>query len=366
MSPPPSILVTGCGGAASTGFIRSLREAPERFRIIGIDCDKYHLLRSEADESLLSPSANDPLYIDFLNYIIEEKGITLLFAQPDQEVFKISENRGKIKAKTFLPDHRTVEICQDKYESYLIWKRAGVRVPETILIKEESDIERAFKDLGSPLWVRARRGAFGKGSILCSTSGEVKVWVEMKRGWGEYLCARYLPGRMLTHQSIWYEGEMIVCQGRGREYWEFANRSPSGVTGITGCGWTVSEPALDEIAISAIKAVDPMPHGIFGVDCTCDGEGFPNPTEINIGRFFTTHHFFTRAGLNMPYIYVKLALTGTSPRLKKRINPLREGLAWIRGMDIQPILTDLDEIEKGEARLKETIESLKRLGTVSS
>ena len=50
---------------------------------------------------------------------------------------------------------------------------------------------------------------------------------------------------------------------------------------------------VDEIALRAITAVDGSPHGIFSVDLTYDDEGVPNPTEINIGRFFTTHLFFT-------------------------------------------------------------------------
>ena len=78
----------------------------------------------------------------------------------------------------------------------------------------------------------------------------------------------------------------------------------------------------------------------------------PNPTEINIGRFFTTHLFFTKAGLNMPYIFVKLAFGEKIPRIKKKINPLPENLAWVRGMDFLPILTDLTKIKKTCKELK--------------
>ena len=63
---------------------------------------------------------------------------------------------------------------------------------------------------------------------------------------------------------------------------------------------TVSDPVVDDIAQRAIRAINPEPSGIFGVDLTYDRDGVPNPTEINIGRFFTTHQFFTAAGLNMP------------------------------------------------------------------
>jgi carbamoyl-phosphate synthase large subunit len=93
------------------------------------------------------------------------------------------------------------------------------------------------------------------------------------------------------------------------------------------------------VAKAAIRSADPRPHGIFGVDLTYDDDGRPNPTEINIGRFFTTILFFARAGLNLPQIYCDLALHGKRPDLNRNVNPLPEGLLWIRGMDVEPVLT---------------------------
>jgi hypothetical protein len=54
-------------------------------------------------------------------------------------------------------------------------------------------------------------------------------------------------------------------------------------------------------------AIDKHPQGLFGVDLAYDQGWHTNPTEIYIGRLFTTHQFFTELGLNMPYIFTKLA-----------------------------------------------------------
>jgi carbamoyl-phosphate synthase large subunit len=110
-------------------------------------------------------------------------------------------------------------------------------------------------------------------------------------------------------------------------------------------GETYSDEMVDRISQESIFAIDSKPHGIFAVDMTYDTDGIPNPTEINIGRFFTTHYFFTKAGLNMPKIYCDIALDGNFPNLKKRINPLPDGLIWIRGMDVEPVLTTRGELE---------------------
>ncbi len=97
--------------------------------------------------------------------------------------------------------------------------------------------------------------------------------------------------------------------------------------------------------MDSISAIDKKPHGIYGVDMAYDMDGFPNPTEINISRFFTTVHFFTKAGLNMPKIFKDIVLYNEFPSLEKKINPLPNGLLWMRGMDREPLLTTEKEIK---------------------
>ena len=94
-----------------------------------------------------------------------------------------------------------------------------------------------------------------------------------------------------------------------------------------------------------MKAVSAVPNGIYGVDMTYDTAGIPNPTEINISRFFTTVQFFTEAGLNMPKILKDLILYDAEPDVKPKLNPLPDGLLWIRAMDCPPLLTTQSEID---------------------
>ena len=68
-------------------------------------------------------------------------------------------------------------------------------------------------------------------------------------------------------------------------------------------------------------------------------------TEINISRFFTTVLFFTEAGLNMPKMFKDIILYNEFPKLEKKINPLPDGLMWLRGMDYKPVLSNEQEIK---------------------
>lgn len=348
------ILITGAGGAPATNFVRSLRlVTDEKYYLIGTDADKYYLQRSETDETHLMPKCSDPQYLPLMRELIAETKADLIFAQPDVEIAEISEHRDELGCKVFLPEKETIRICMDKFASFAKWKAAGITVPGTMMINTPDDLKQAFTTCGPRIWIRAIQGAFGKGSLPTESFDQAKAWIDFHNGWGSFCAAECLEEQSITWQSIWWEGKLIVAQGRKRLYWEFANRAASGVTGLTGTGVTISDPVLDELAQRAIHAIDQKPHGIFSVDLTYDKRGTPNPTEINIGRFFTTHLFFSEAGLNMPHIFVRLAFGEPIPPLARTINPLPEGLAWVRGMDIEPILTTVARIETSEATLAE-------------
>ena len=352
------ILVTGAGGSPATGFTRSLRAAPEQFHLIGFDTNRYTLQRAETDERYLVPKVSDPDYLPVVLDILGETQPDLMHVQISAEMIRLSSFRDQLPCKTFLPRHQTILACEDKFASYQRWREAGLTVPETMLLAAPNDLDEAFKKFGPRLWVRFTSGSAGRGALPTSDPQEAKLWIDFHKGWGKFTAAECLEEQTITWQSIWKNGELVVAQGRKRLYWEFSNRARSGVTGITGTGVTVSDPLLDDVAQHAVLAVDPKPQGVFGVDLTYDKRGVPNPTEINIGRFFTTHQFFTRAGLNLPYIFVQCALDGPLPHIPRKINPLTPGLAWVRGMDVLPVLTTMDAIEESSLRLAKRRERL--------
>ena len=117
-------------------------------------------------------------------------------------------------------------------------------------------------------------------------------------------------------------------------------------------GVTVSGNKHDQIFglshyLSGQRGLEDVVYGtnLKRVDIVFAGRSIPNPTEINISRFFTTILFFTKAGLNMPVIFKDLALYGEKPELEKKINPLPDGLMWLRAMDREPMLATHEELE---------------------
>lgn len=348
------IQVGGAGGAPSNNFIRSLRESGRNDYIVGTTCTPSDLFLADAEEKYVVPPATAANYPEKILGLIAKIRPDFLHVQNDYEVRAISRLRNQVMAlgtKLYLPNADSIENCVDKQKSYAIWRASGVRVPETILLNNESDLKAAFDRFGSTIWVRAIEGAGGRGALPADNYEFARIWIERFKGWGAFTASELLSEKSITWQSIWYEGELVVAQTRRRRSWNFGNRTLSGVTGITGVGETCSDPLVNRIAQDAILAIDKKPHGVFSADMTYDLVGYPKPTEINIGRFFTTHYFFTKAGLNFPEIYCNIALDGKFPVLKKKINPLPDGLIWIRGMDQQPALTTVEELEKMEKQI---------------
>jgi len=347
-------LVGGAGGAPSEGVIRSLLEDDKCEEIIGMGSEPSDLILSAARVKICVPYAVESKYKESILGILKQEQVHLLHCQNDMEILEISKLRSEIKAlgvKLFMPEHGVIDACVNKFKSYQIWASKGVPVPKSIFINNEHDLKNAFERLGNKqgnIWLRSTAiSGGGKGALPTNDFEFAKRWINRYNGWGEFSAAEMLSSDTITWLSIWFEGELVVAQTRKRMGWTHGNRTLSGVTGVTKVGITCSDEKVDAIARNAICAIDKRPHGIYGVDMAYDQNNVPNPTEINISRFFTTILFFTRAGLNMPKIFKDIALYGEFPILEKNINPLPNGLMWVRGMDTEPMLvTEKDMVER--------------------
>lgn len=346
------ILVSGAGGAPTEGVVYSLQKNPENY-VIGMGSEPTDVVLSRARKKYYVPYANTSEYRNSLLEILNKEKPDLVHFQNDLEIFYASLIRDDILGtgtNVFMPNHSVIDTCVHKHKSYKAFKAAEITVPENIKISKEKDLKRAFKELSDSegkIWLRdATIGGGGKGALPTSDYTLAKSWIDHFGGWGGFSAAEMLTSKTVTWLSIWWKGELVVAQTRERQGWTHGNRAISGVTGVTKVGVTISDDQVTEVAIKSVKAITNKPHGIFGVDMAYDKNGVPNPTEINISRFFTTVRFFTEAGINFPEIFKQLALKEDVSISKNTVNPLRNGLMWVRGMDCDPLLTSEDDIRE--------------------
>jgi carbamoylphosphate synthase large subunit len=337
------VLCTGAGGPAGINFIRSLELAPEQIAVVGTEANAFYTQLSPAEKRYLVPRAIEPLYIDRLNEIIRLEKIDFLHAQPDVEVEAVSENREKLEAEVFLPSKTAVRACQDKLESAKIWRQKNVPVARILELKTEEDIDKAFVELGSPIWVRARHGAGGKGSTPADNRETALSWIRYWKSRGvtwEFVAQEHLPWRNIAFHSLWQNGELVVSMARERLEYIYAYLAPSGITGTPAVQRTVHDETINKIGTEAVLAIDSSFTGIASVDLKENAQGVPCVTEINPGRMFTTSFFFSFASkilrgdfcANIPYLYTLLAFKETVPEMPQ-YNVLPADVYWIRHMD---------------------------------
>lgn len=346
-----TLLLTGAGGSAAANFLDSLRRSGSGHRVIGTDASAVRLHLSACDANVVLPRVDDDRYLAQLGSAIAAEGVELVHAQPDPEVMFIGRNRDRIPAVTFLPDQRALEIASDKSAFAAAMHAADVPVPVSIAYDDLGSVaertDRLLADV-ERVWVRARRGAGSRASLPVSSGAQAAAWVawwmaERELAASDFMGSEMLPGREFAYQSLWAGGRLVVGQARERLEYLYGHLTPSGQTSTPAVARTVAEPEIDELACAAIRALDPVPNGIYCVDIKEAATDGPKVTEVNAGRFFTTSNFFAAAGVNMPEMYVKLAMgeevadVGTAP--------LPAGLYWIRMVDMGYKLVSEDELD---------------------
>lgn len=333
------VLILGAGGAAANGFCRALRLAGG-YQLVGTNSSETDLWLSECETNHLIPRVDDyAAWQIAVDRVIRKEKPDFIHAQSDGEV----EGLGRFRSlahmhgvKTFLPRQPVIELCRDKWRSYERWRDFGLTVPFTRLVK--SPIEITAQLCHGEVWMRPRVGAGGQKSLRTDDGSLAKGWWRQHRS-TEFTIAECLTPRSVTVQQLYWKGQLVCSQQRTRESWANAGSTTTGVSGSTGVGVTSSHVEADRVADLAVAAVDDQPHGLYGVDMAYNAAGTPCPTEINIGRFFTTApEFFAMAGLNMASYYTMTGIAGGEQMRALGRNPIPDGYRWVRGMDKLPVL----------------------------
>ncbi len=349
------ILVTGSGGIGGYNFVRALRVAealggPKLF-IIGTDYNPHHLLFPEVDVRVRTPKHRDPEFIPTLKSVIVRYGVEFLHPHPSSEARVVAENLREFEdlgVRTYLPEAEA--IAPDKWAMYLRLRDAGAPVPKARLVKDLESVKEAFKDLGSPLWIRARVGAGGRLSLKVSSPEEAWMWVRLnavqgRAGYGDFIIQEYLPGRDLAFDSLWFKGRLVTSYVRERLEYPFKHISLTGITGTPTVARVVRDDEAFKAGVKAVKALTRRPHGFFSVDLKCGEDGRPRVTEVD-GKWHTTAPLWSMAlskvfgdlRYNLPYIYLTLGLGLEPPDGVREAHAFPEGCYLVRQLDCGVIL----------------------------
>jgi carbamoylphosphate synthase large subunit len=344
------ILVPSAGGPGCVNLVRSLRRLPEQVFLVGMDASPHYLHLALTDVSLVGPRRDDEdAYVDFINDVCREFDIDMIFPNNSLDGAVLARFQGRLAARTFLPSPEMFKVGEDKWLTWQLLSQAGLPVPRTWLLETPDDLATVFAEVEPPVWVRGA-GIPGRGvgvaSLPARTLEQAIQWVEYWSGWGAMSASEYLPGDNLTWLSVWDRGRLVASQGRQRLAYVIPHVSPSGITGAPAISHTVHNEEINVLGPAVCKAISKDFHGPAFVDFKSDADGHPRITEINVGRFGTTHHFYTEAGAGFPELVVRLAFGEAMPEWVSRFNVLPPDLYWIRTLDAGPVLVSKDRLEQ--------------------
>ena len=259
------LLVLGAGGSAAANVIDALRRAERDYRIVGADASPVKLQLSTADERVVVPRADAPGYIEAIACAVERWSCDIVHPQPDPDVMAIGAARDQIGARTYLPPQAVLELAGDKLRFAEQMRRADVTVPEAAnydSLEHVIDVTDQLLAEHERVWVRARVGAGGRASLPVRTGLQADAWIrwwidERAMNASDFMVSEMLPGREFAYQSVWQDGELVAGQARERVEYLYGHLTPSGQTSTPSVARTVHEPAVDDLAMRAIRALDP-------------------------------------------------------------------------------------------------------------
>lgn len=111
-------MVTGVGGPAGMAVIQSLRRAPERLKLTGVDMDPLAVGFRLLPKHELVPAASASNFVSRMLSVAKKHGIDVVIPTVDEEVEVLASHANLFKESGIslpIPDHRSVSIARDKY-----------------------------------------------------------------------------------------------------------------------------------------------------------------------------------------------------------------------------------------------------------
>lgn len=265
-----------------------------------------------ADKSIVSPLIYDDNYLPFLLNYCKENKIDILISLFDIDLLVLAKNKAKfaeIGTKIIVSEPELVEICNDKWKTYLFLKENGFKTPKTYLSLQRVLLALDSGELSYPIIVKPR---FGCGSIAMSVAeDEMALLYYFRRN------TRAVTRSYLKYESASVsEDEQIIYQEclNGQEYGadiindlngDLQNVIVKKKIAMRAGETDIAEIVDDSTIKETISRLGNITKHIGNMDCDVflvDGE--PYILEMN-ARFGGGYPFSHIAGCNLPQALVE-------------------------------------------------------------
>lgn len=258
-----------------------------------------------ADKCVISPIIYDEEYIPFLLKYCKENHIHILLSLFDIDLLVLARNKEKfarIGTRVIVSSPDFIEVCNDKWNTYLFLQDHGFCVPKTYA--SLADVHRALEqgELRFPVVVKPR---FGCGSISVAIAQDMDDLTYLYRK-----CTRAVENSYLKYESRAVSEKLIFQEClKGQEYGADVINDLQGNlcnvivrkkiamrAGETDIAELVDEPVIR----SEMERIGEISGHIGNLDCDIFlVDGKPYVLEMN-ARFGGGYPFSQMGGCNLP------------------------------------------------------------------
>lgn len=146
-------------------------------KLVGVDMSNTAPALASCDSWYLVPSVYDERYIDRLLEICRNESINVLISLNDMELPILAKSRvrfSNLGVRLVLANDTAIDICSDKYKTYLFCKENNIPVPASFIDLNEALQFIKNKSIDYPLIVKPRWGSASFGLHVVESENELK------------------------------------------------------------------------------------------------------------------------------------------------------------------------------------------------
>lgn len=213
-----NVLVFPCGAEIGLEIHNALKYSKD-FRLFGGSSVDDHGKYVYENYIPNMPFVDDENLLVFLNNLIDEYNIDLIYPSHDDVVLKLSELKDDLNAQIIVSDEKTCEICRSKKKTYDFFKGeyfTPIVYPinsEIFSSENEPKLDEIYESLDFPIFLKPDIGQGAKGvAIVYDLEG-------LKHHFNEnpnLVAVEYLPNAEYTIDCFSSKGELLYCEKRQR------------------------------------------------------------------------------------------------------------------------------------------------------
>lgn len=276
-----TVLLTGVGGAAGIGAVRSLNRTTDH-EIVGVDMDPEAAGLFLADAAAQVPPATDDDWPDAMARVARRHAVDVVVPTVDEELPRLPELRSALpEVGIVAPREAVIEVALDKYRTSRVLQATGHAVPRTWLGTAAAEIpDDAYPLIGKP---RAGRGS--RGVERLDTPADLDVFQTAADDPAAVVVQERIDGTEYTTSVVTTGDDRLL----GTVPKEAIEKQGSTVRGVTR-----EEPAVVESCCDIHDTLEPA--GPINVQQIVD-DGTAYTIEIN-PRFSSTACLTVAAGVD--------------------------------------------------------------------